>query len=58
MTRAVRDGHQPQLNDDDRHTIQRYDDFCAAAGCVAEALARVATVRRVALFGSSLRHRE
>jgi hypothetical protein len=52
MTRAGTGGHQPRLNDDDRYTLQRYEDFRAAAGCVAEAFARVPTVRRVALFGS------
>ncbi len=52
MTRAVSEGHQPQLNEDDRYTLRRYEDFRAAAGCVAEAFARVQAVRRVALFGS------
>ncbi len=52
MTRVVRDGHQPQPNDDDRYTLRRYEDFRAAAGYVAEAFARVPTVRRVVLFGS------
>jgi predicted nucleotidyltransferase len=52
VTRGVHDGHQPQLNDDDRYTLRRYEDFRAAAGYVAEAFARVLTVRRVALFGS------
>jgi hypothetical protein len=52
MTRAVSEGHQPQLNEDDRYTLRRYEEFRAAAGCVAEAFARVQTVRRVALFGS------
>jgi hypothetical protein len=49
VTRVVRDGHQPQLNDDDRYTLRRYEDFRAAAGYVAEAFARVPRVRRVAL---------
>jgi predicted nucleotidyltransferase len=48
----VSDSHQAQLNDDDRYTLRRCEDFRAAAGHVAEAFARVPTVRRVALFGS------
>jgi predicted nucleotidyltransferase len=52
MTRAVSDSHHSQLNDDDRNTLRRCEDFRAAASCVAEAFARTATVRRVALFGS------
>jgi Protein kinase domain len=48
----VSNGHQPQLNDDDRYTLRRYAGFRAAAGYVAEAFARVPTVRRIALFGS------
>ena len=52
VTRGVSDSHQAQLNDDDRYTLRRYEDFRAAAGYVAQAFARVPTVRRVALFGS------
>jgi hypothetical protein len=52
MTRVVSGGHQQRLKDDDRYTLRRYEDFRAAAGHVAEAFARVRTVRRVALIGS------
>jgi len=52
MTRVMSDGHQLQLNDDDLYTLRRDEDFRLAARYVAEAFARVPTVRRVALFGS------
>jgi predicted nucleotidyltransferase len=45
------DEHQG-LTDDDRFILLRYDHFRAAAGYIAAAFASVATVRRVALFGS------
>ncbi len=41
-----------QLNDDDYYTLKRYQDFRAAAECVAAAFAGQPAVRRVALFGS------
>jgi hypothetical protein len=40
------------VNDDERCTLKRYDDFRAAAEYVAAAIASVPTVESVALFGS------
>jgi hypothetical protein len=39
-------------NEDDRHTLRRYDEFRAAAEYVAATFADVPAVVRVALFGS------
>jgi hypothetical protein len=52
LTGAPSGGHQLPLNDDDRYTLRRYADFRAAADGVAEVLARVPAVRRIALFVS------
>jgi hypothetical protein len=52
MTRVSSNGRQRRLSEHDRYTLRRHEDFCAAAGYVAEALARVPAVKRIALVSS------
>lgn len=53
MAGVVDDGQRRrQVNENDRYTLRRYDEFRAAAEYVATAFAAVPAVIRVALFGS------